>query len=685
MKRNSTVVCVLATALAISLPAMALSVPGVSAAEATAPSAASPAASAISDSQENTAAFLDAFFARADVLSQASAFVVSVVQDGRVLAEKGYGVTDKTSGKPVDPADTTFRIGSVSKVFTVLALMQLVDQGKVSLQDDIQKYLGGYKLTNPFDKPVTVEMLLTHTTGFEVRDPTDANILYDPSQKPLELKEALFEIFPPVVREPGTSYMYDNFASGLVGYIVQEASGEPFNEYMIKHVFEPLGMTSSSFVQSDDLLGRLPTVYGADGTPAPVYRLSPDVIPEGSLITTASDMSRFMISFLNGGKTQDGKTILSQQSIQAMSTYHLQIDPDVPDMAYGFEAPPLPDSNGQNVIAKGGSIPGFGSFMWLLPDKKTGVFVTVNSDSDVMLRLYEEYMDRFYPGETKFGDPDYQARTQAELKKFEGTYADLRLGLLTSIKANEDGTLTSGNSAGVRATLTQRGDLLFVDEYGNPLAFKTDSQGNVLYLKYNNPGSYAAKTPAAPGFADVPADHPYAFYIHGLQSLGFYPGDPSQTFGTEETVARGEFVSEILREFQIPPSANEAVFKDVAESPYKGAIQAAAELGLISGTGGGSFEPERPIKREEAAEFVRKLLEISGYAVPDNRSFVLAPGTSKWAETSVRTLVDLEIHGPEVVKGEGGAIDFGSKRDLTRQELAAIQYLLLLPEKSLIS
>lgn len=94
---------------------------------------------------------------------------------------------------------------------------------------------------------------MTHTTGFEVREPTDASYLFDPSQKPISLKESIYDVFPPVVRKPGTSYMYDNFASRLQGYIVQKVSGESFGSYVQKHLFKPLGMTSSSFSMTKDL------------------------------------------------------------------------------------------------------------------------------------------------------------------------------------------------------------------------------------------------------------------------------------------------------------------------------------------------------------------------------------------------------------------------------------------------
>ncbi|MCL6602183.1 MAG: serine hydrolase [Paenibacillus sp.] len=674
MNMKKAVACMLAMTLVLGIPAVEFAGAGVAkAAEAATPSV---------NSQE-MGTFLDRFFSGNAVKNHADAIAVSVVKDGSVLAEKGYGVTDRVTKKGVDTKNTTFRVGSVSKVFTVIGLMQLVDQGKVSLSDNIEKYLGGYKLNNPFNKPVTVEMLLTHSTGFEVRDPTEANILFDTTQKPVTLKESIFSNFPPVVREPGTSYMYDNFASELVGYIVQEVSGEPFNDYMIKHVFAPLGMTSSGFDMSKELVDRLPTDYDISGNKQLDYILSPEVLPEGSMITTAEDMSRFMIAFLQDAKAPDGKAILSKASLEAMETYHLSINSDVPDMTYGFEAPMLTGSNGRHIIAKGGSIPGFESYLFMIPDQNIGVFVSASSESELSITLFSEFMNQFYPGKSKFGDSEFKAKSGLELKKFEGIYTDLRISkMLTSIQANEDGTLTSSNNAGVRMKLKQVGELLFVDEAGNPMAFKADDKGDIAYIKYSNPGSYAAKIPPAQGFVDVPKDHPYARYIYGLESLGIIAGDLNKPFGVEEKVTREAFVHEIIHQFAVPPSSSNPIFKDVGDSPYKAEIQVAYEMGLLSGTGIGRFEPNRFIKREEAAVFVMKLLKFSGYQNKESKT-TLAAGTSKWAEESVKGLIDLKIHGPEVTVTDG-TVNYNSKIELNKQELAAIMYLLLLPEKSLL-
>ncbi len=626
-------------------------------------------------------AFLDAFFARDAVKQRAGAVAVSVVQDGKTLVSKGYGVVDQASQSPVDAERTVFRIASVSKVFTAVAALQLVEQGKIALKDNIEPYLDGYKITNPFGKPVTIEHLLTHTTGFEAREPSDASYVTDPSLKPVSLKESIFEVFPPVVREPGTSYMYDNFASRLLGYIVQQASGQPFGSYVQQHIFEPLGMTSSSFTLTKELADRLTVSYDPANDALPLYDLSPREWPEGSLLSTASDMALFMRAFLNGGRTADGKTILSPESVKAMSTYRVSIHPAMPDMTYGFESPVEPaKAIGERVISKGGDILGFSSLLWLLPDRRTGVFVTYNANDDLRSELFAAFMDHYYADrQTTFEQEGFKPQSKAALARFEGLYSDLRVKFLTRVEAAGDGSLTVSDITGSHS-LKQASKLLFVDELGNPLAFKQAADGRITDLKYLNLFSYAAKLPEVRrSFPDIAADHPYAPYISALQSLGLLQDDPTKSFEPQQFVTRGAFIHAFNAIWGIQPSSHPSSFTDIDGSPYRGDVQAALESGLVSGTSNGLFEPNRPIRREEAAVISFRLLAGNGIRVP-NASVPLAPGTSEWAVEAVSSVVSWKLHGPETVESKG-TTDYGSKRALNKQEMAALLFAMLLPSE----
>lgn len=626
-------------------------------------------------------AFLDTFFAKEEIKSKASAVAISIVQDGKVLLSKGYGAAEEQTNSPIDAAETTFRVASISKVFTAAAAMQLVEQGIISLQDNIEKYLDDYKINNSFQTPVTIEDLLTHTTGFESIQPSDASYVTDPSIKPVSLKQSIFDAFPKVVREPGTSYMYDNFASRLLGYIVQQASGEPFGVYVQKHIFEPIGMKSSSFTLTKELSERMAKSYDPENNELPQYDLSPREWPEGSLISTASDMSLFMQTFLNGGRTANDKVILSPASVKAMSTYQVAIHPDFPDMTYGFESPIEPSkTNGERVISKGGDIAGYSSLLWMLPDSRTGVFVTYNANSDLRNDLFAAFMDHYFTGHpTVFEEKGFKSQSKEALARFEGLYSDLRTRFLTRIEATGEGTLTVSDVT-EQHQLKQVGDLIFVDEQGKPLAFKIDGDGHVTDLKYLNLFSYATKLKEVQdSFPDVPANHPYGSYIFSLKSLDLLSDDPTALFEPQELVTRGAFVHAFNAIWGIQASVHPSSFKDIDHSKYRGDIQAAAESGLLLGTSNELFEPDRPILREEAAVIAFRLLAGNGIKQADSTA-VLAPGTSEWAVEAVSSAIKWKLHGPEVTESNG-RIDYESQRAMNKQEMAALLFSMLLPNE----
>ncbi|WP_172195494.1 serine hydrolase [Saccharibacillus qingshengii] len=624
-------------------------------------------------------AFLDDFFARDDIAKPGGAAAVSVVQNGRVLASRTYGEAAQMPGGTTEARDR-FRIGSVSKVFTAAAVMQLVDQGRISLDDDIELYLDGYTLNNPYGKKVTVGDLLTHTTGFEVREPPDAGYVTDRSRKPVSLAESVFEVFPPVVREPGTSYMYDNFASRLQGYLVQQVSGESFGSYMDNHLFRPLGMTSSDFSLTEADERHLVPSYGPDAEAIPVYRFSPEEWPEGSMVSTADDMASFIQMLQNGGRTKTGETVLSPESVQAMMTYQAAIHPSLPDTTYGLEGAVVPSkTNGERVVSKGGDIQGYSSLLWLLPDRSTGVFVSYNANSELRSELFTAFMDRYYPGKSIYrAAPGFQPNSRQELARFTGLYSDLRIKLFTRIETDGDGSLVVSDLFS-RHRLKQIGELLFVDEQGAPLAFKADPDGQIIDMKYSNLFSYSVKVPEHPAaFLDVPAEHPYAPYILPLKSLGYTGGEASQPFRPEETVSRGAFIQAFNAVWSLPPSPNPPLFKDTVRSPYGRDIQAAVEAGLLSGTGSGLFEPDRPIRREEAASIVVRLLAVTGIRQPDP-SARLKPGASDWAAQAVSSAVLWKLHGPEVTESAGKS-DYKPQQPLLKQELAALLFTMLEPQ-----
>jgi CubicO group peptidase (beta-lactamase class C family) len=177
--------------------------------------------------------------------SDAAGATVLVRKDGKELLKKGYGFSDISKKKSVDPDSTIFRLASISKLFTWISVMQLVEQGKLDLDADISKYLD-FQIAPAFGKPITLRNLMTHTGGFEeeIRD----ILLTDPKKAP-PLREFLIENQPRRMFPPGEVPAYSNYGVGLGGYIVQRASGQMFEDYVAEHIFQPLSMKHSSFRQ----------------------------------------------------------------------------------------------------------------------------------------------------------------------------------------------------------------------------------------------------------------------------------------------------------------------------------------------------------------------------------------------------------------------------------------------------
>src|SRR3954469_161217 len=190
-------------------------------------------------------AWLDGFMSYSLAKDDIAGAVVVVVKDGQILTQKGYGYADVAAHKPVDPAKTLFRPGSVSKLFTWTAVMQLVEQGKLDLDKDVNTYLD-FKIPATYAEPITLRHIMTHTSGFEevikdlfVRDASQLRPLRD-----YVVNHVPRRIFP-----PGKIPAYSNYATALAGYIVERVSGKPYNDYVRDSILLPLGMNHSTFVQ----------------------------------------------------------------------------------------------------------------------------------------------------------------------------------------------------------------------------------------------------------------------------------------------------------------------------------------------------------------------------------------------------------------------------------------------------
>lgn len=641
-----------------------------------------PATAGTTLTADAAAAFLDEFFASEQAQPLYTGASVAIVKDGEVIAQKGYGYANAEKQQPVDPEQTVFRMASVSKTFTAVAVMQLVEQGKIDLREDIGTYLPGIEIDNAFDVPVTVEHLLTHYSGFEVRDPQNTD-MYTDFDRYVSMEDYVKAHMPPVVRQPGTAYMYDNFAYLLLGLIVQNVSGEPFEQYMENRLFEPLAMTNSGFELQGHLKEQLATGYDAANQPIEPYLFAPTIMPHGGMLSTAEDMAKFMAAFLNGGKTAEG-SVLSEPSVAAMSEYRYAIHSLLPNTGYGFEAPtqlPLAGSSEQ-VLTKAGDLPGNSSLLLLIPEQRTGVFLTYNKTGALRDLFYGQFIATFFPQYASPADmQDFEPYTPEQLKPLEGLYSDLRLkSLVSSVEVTDAGTLTITDAILGPRMLRQVDDNLFVDELAKRYtAFQIDEGTGEVYMKepYLNPLGYAAKGEEPAGFKDIGETDPYAPYILALQSIGHYPNEMGTAFQPNKPVTRAEFVYHLLDVSGLKGSGTVGdAFSDIENHALAPYIQAAYELGMVTGDGKGAFHPDRPVKRQEAAVMVWNVYK---QLYPDElfAGISLKGKTDDWAVPAVKMMAAFGYHGPEVIRGEDGAIDFRSVEPLTRAEEGALLYQML--------
>lgn len=187
-------------------------------------------------------AFLDELLERQMEEHHIAGAAVSVVKDGELFFAKGYGYADIENGFPVDPEQTIFRIGSVTKLFTWTAVMQLVEQGKLDLDADINTYLD-FHIPDTYPAPITLKHLLTHTSGFE---DLFFEVLASDADKMAPAREWLVSHMPARVRPPGDVAAYSNYGTSLAGYIVARVSGRPYEQYIQEQILNPLGMVHST-------------------------------------------------------------------------------------------------------------------------------------------------------------------------------------------------------------------------------------------------------------------------------------------------------------------------------------------------------------------------------------------------------------------------------------------------------
>jgi CubicO group peptidase (beta-lactamase class C family) len=406
--------------------------------------------------------WLDGFMPNALETSDVAGAVVVVVKDGKVLTQRGYGYADVATAKPVDPDKTLFRPGSVSKLFVWTAVMQLVEQGKLDLDKDVNSY-SDIKMAPMAGKPITLRMLMTHTSGLEEH----AKRLFVANEKRLTTLQGFLKDVPRRIYPAGEVPAYSNYGATLAGYIVERVSGEPFDSYIEKHIFGPLGMAHSSFRQPlpAALKADMASGYSIASQPAKGYELV-NARPAGSVSATGPDMARFMIAHLQGGRYGDFQ-MLKPETVKLMQTTAFQATPPLSGMALGFYHE---DRNGHVVVGHAGDTQYFHSELHLFVNDGVGLYISMNSAGKagaahtVREQLFHGFADRYFP--------------------------DTSAPLPTASTAKKDGALIAGRyvvSRGARSNFVSLGNLL-----GQPTA-KLNADGTVEVSAFKGPGGAAKR------------------------------------------------------------------------------------------------------------------------------------------------------------------------------------------------
>lgn len=315
--------------------------------------------------------------------------VVAIVRNGEVVLAKGYGYADVAERVLVNPDTTLFRIASVSKLFVWTSVMQMIEQGKLDLNADVNLYLDNVRVPKRNDQAVTMKHLLTHTPGFE--DQVVGLFSHDPADmRPLE--EILIAEMPARVREAGKFASYSNHGTGLAMHVVERIYGAPWEQYIQTQILDPLGMKNTVLAQPlpEGFAPQMSKGYAwrANRLEEEQFELCP-LGPVGGISTTARDMATLMLAFLNYGE-YNGARILESETAQTMQSTLHTMAPDTNGQAYGM----LDMSRrGVRIVGHDGDTIWFHSSFALFPDHNTGVFVSFNTDTGAACR--SQFVDAF--------------------------------------------------------------------------------------------------------------------------------------------------------------------------------------------------------------------------------------------------------------------------------------------------
>ncbi|MGH8250834.1 MAG: serine hydrolase [Steroidobacteraceae bacterium] len=320
------------------------------------------------------ARMLDAFIAHEMADKELPAFSIALVDDQQTVWAQGFGWASPGDKTPAT-AETVYRVGSVSKLFTDIAIMQLVEQGKLDLDAPVTRYLPDFQPHNPSGKPITLRQLMAHHSGL-VREPPVGHY-FDPTEPSLAQTISSLNRTS-LVYAPESRAKYSNAAIAVAGYVLERTQNEPFAKFLEHAVLDPLGMRHSSFEPNPTVDSNLARAYmwTLDGRvfEAPTFQLG--VSPAGSLYTNVTDLGRFMSALFAGGRGANGQ-LLTPATLEQMWTPQFSASGKKSNFGIGFG---VSDFEGHRQVGHSGAIYGFATTLRTLPDEKLGVVAVTTKD-----------------------------------------------------------------------------------------------------------------------------------------------------------------------------------------------------------------------------------------------------------------------------------------------------------------
>jgi CubicO group peptidase (beta-lactamase class C family) len=363
---------------------------------------------------------------------------VAIVQNGQVVLKKGYGAASLSPARKVNPDTTLFRLGSISKTFTWIALMREVEAGRVRINAPVNLYLPEslWVRDQGYRAQVTVLNLMDHSAGFE--DRALGHLMERNPARERSLADYLRQERPRRVHAPGQMSSYSNYGAGLAGEAVTYVTGRPFERLLEDEIFTPLALRHTTFREirpaERGLPGPMPEALAADmadgyrwtstGFAKRPYEYIGHLAPAGSASSTAGDMSRYMMALLNGG-TLDGVAIYGPKAADAFRTPVRRTPPGINGWRHGFMEYALP--GGYEGYGHDGATLSFMSSMVMVPDLRLGLFISTNTETGAGLtgRFAKRIVQQFYAPPMDFprnGDPGL---TQVR-RLYEGHYLGTR-------------------------------------------------------------------------------------------------------------------------------------------------------------------------------------------------------------------------------------------------------------------